>query len=60
MGCFWVGLFAALAFLSPPQPLGTLIAVGLAGSILGFCAGLALPKVFTCLLYPFALFGVTG
>jgi hypothetical protein len=59
LACFWIAGLGRLAFDPPTVSLGQLAAWALGGLLLGAAFGARHPRLATCLLLPFGLFGIS-
>lgn len=57
---FWIAGLGRLAFAPPSASLGQLAFWALGGLLLGAAFGTRYPRLATCLLLPFSLFGVSS
>lgn len=59
IGAFWIGALGRLALGQLPASLSEVAVWGLGGALVGAVAGIAFPKVVSCVLFPFSIFGTS-
>lgn len=59
IGAFWIGALGRLLLGQLPASLSEAAEWGLGGALVGAAAGVAFPKVISCILFPFSTFGAS-
>ena len=60
IGAFWIGGLGRLMLGPLPVSISEAAAWGLGGALVGAAAGIAFPKVVSCVLFPFSTFGASS